>query len=149
MPHFEYERATLVLAEAEYFGKKLACQKYQVPPTTYNGWKQRLKKDKKLREMVAAQSQVLSQQWQGETIKTLNLALSQMQQTMRKAPTELDFKSERGAEMWVKTISSLAGAIKNLGELALATHVLMEDESDEDGGSANALNFKNETPNSV
>ena len=133
MPQFEYERSAKVLADAEYFGKKLACQKYQVPPTTYNGWKQRLKKDKKLREMVAAESQVLSQQWQGETIKTLNFVLIQIQQAMKKAPTELDFNSERGAEVWAKTISSLAGAIKNLGELAIATHVLMEDESDENG----------------
>ncbi len=134
MPHFDYKRATKVLAEAEYFGKKLACQKYQVPSTTYNGWKQRLKKDKKLREMVAAESKVLSQQWQGETIKTLNFVLIQIQQAMKKAPTEFDFKSERGAEMWAKTVSSLAGAVKNLGELAIATHVLMEDESDENGG---------------
>jgi len=35
MPKFPYDRAALVLSEATYFGKKLACQKYHVPQALF------------------------------------------------------------------------------------------------------------------
>ena len=75
MPAFPYNRAAFVLAEGMYFGKKLACKKYQVPKTTYTNWNKRLKTDDKLAHLVAIQSKALSQQWQEDSIRCLKQTL--------------------------------------------------------------------------
>ncbi len=128
MPAFPYERAALVLAEAMYFGKKSACQKYQVPRTTYTNWNKRLKTDNKLAHLVTIESEALSQQWQGDTIKCLKQTLFSIQQIMENHPFSHSPQTIEEIELWSKNIEALSKMIKSLGELAISGHVLLQDE---------------------
>ena len=128
MPEFPYERAALVLAEAKYFGKKLACQKYQVPRTTYTNWKKRLGTDNKLASLVATESLALTQQWQSDTIICLKQTLFSIQKAMDNHPFSLKPQTVEEKELWAKHIEALSKMIKSLGELAISSHVLLEDE---------------------
>lgn len=128
MPAFPYERAALVLAEAMYFGKKLACQKYQVPRTTYTNWNKRLKTDDKLSRMVTIQAEALSKQWQDDTIRCLKQTLFAIQQTVKNAPFSHKPQTVEEKELWCKSVTALAQMIKALGELTISSHVLLEDE---------------------
>ena len=128
MPAFPYNRAALVLAEAMYFGKKLACQKYKVPRTTYTNWNKRLQTDDKLAHLVATQSSALSQQWQGDTIRCLKQTLSCIEQALLNHPFSHKPQNAEEIELWSKSIVALAQMIKSLGDLTISSHVMLEDE---------------------
>ncbi len=128
MPAFPYERAALVLAEARYFGKKLACQKYQVPRTTYSNWKKRLETDNKLAHMVATQSEALSQQWQGDTIRCLKQTLFSIQKAFDNHPFSHAPRTIEEKELWGKNVVALSKMITSLGNLVISSHVLLENE---------------------
>ena len=128
MPAFPYARAALVLAEAMYFGKKLACQKYQVPRTTYTNWNKRQKTDDKLASMVTTQSKALTQQWQGDTIKCLFQTLLCIDKAFKNHPFSHQPQTIEEIELWGKNIVALSQVIESLGDLTIASHVLTEDE---------------------
>lgn len=128
MPAFPYERAALVLAEARYFGKKLACQKYQVPRTTYTNWRKKLNSDDKLSEMVAIEAKALSEQWQGDTIICLKQTLFSIQTVLSNHPFPHPPQTTEEIELWAKSVEALSKIIKSLGDLTLGSHVLFEDE---------------------
>ena len=111
-----------------YFGKKLACQKYLVPRTTYTNWNKRLKTDDKLAHLVAIQSEALSQQWQGDTIRCLKQTLSCIEQTLSNHPFSHKPQNAEEMELWSKSVVALAQMIKALGDLTISSHVLLEDE---------------------
>ena len=130
MPAFPYDRAALVLAEATYFGKKLACQKYTVPRTTYTNWKKRLQTDNKLANLVTIQSEALSKQWQGDTIRCLKLALNTIQEGLSKHPFSYQPQTAEEKELWGNNILALSKMVKSIGDLTIAGDVLNDDSND-------------------
>ena len=130
MPAFPYNRAAFVLAEGMYFGKKLACKKYQVPKTTYTNWNKRLKTDDKLAHLVAIQSKALSQQWQEDSIRCLKQTLLCIEKAIENNPFSHKPQNVEEIELWSKSIVALAQMIKSLGDLTISSHVMLEDESE-------------------
>ena len=127
MPAFPYARAAIVLAEATYFGKKLACQKYTVPKTTFNNWNKRLKTDNKLANLVTIQSEALSKEWQGDSIKCLKKVLFTIQEGLEKHPFSEEPQTIEEKELWSNSILALSKMVKSIGDLTIAGDVLTDD----------------------
>lgn len=130
MPNFPYSRAALVLAEASCFGKQLACSKYHVANSTYNDWKQRLGKDDKLAELYQETLSKLREEWQEDSIKALKKGLEIIYCGFENHPFEGKPVGDRQIEAWGRNIDALSKAIKSIGDLAISTHILKEDDED-------------------
>lgn len=71
--------------------------------------------------------------WQEEAVDTLRACLKAFKTHLAIASTE-KLETPRDREAWAKQMDSLAKAVKSIGDLAVSTHVLMEDEDYEDEG---------------
>lgn len=131
MPSFNYERASYILAEAMVFGKKSTCQKYSIPSRTYEYWRARLRTDGQLSELYQQALKELKQEWQEDSIKTLKKGLNVIYKGLNNNPLEQSPKDAREIEAHAKYLDSLSRIIKSVGDLAISTHVLKEDEEEE------------------
>ena len=130
MPAFPYERASFVLAEGTIFGKKSACERFNVIGRTYDDWNSRLKTDEKLRRMYEDCLKEIKQEWQEDAVKALKLSLRTICQQLEFHPITRSPESVEEIEAWAKSMDSLAKIIKTVGDLTISTHVLKESEAD-------------------
>lgn len=124
---FPYPRASLILAESNYFGRKATCQKYQVPSSTYDDWKARLKKDDQLIQMYNEELTKLREDWQEDTIRTLKKALSTVEQALINHPFKHEPKTVEERLVWAKNVEALAKVIGAVGDMAVGGHVLLRE----------------------
>lgn len=134
---FNYERAARTLAESTYYGKRAACSKFHVSPRTFDNWKARLKTDEQLNSLYRQhlnnyekKLDGLRDLWQEEAVGTLRACLKAIKTHLAITSTE-KLATTRDREAWAKQIDSLAKAVKSIGDLAVATYVLIEDDDSE------------------
>lgn len=132
MTVFPYVKAAVVLAHADIFSKRSACLFYDVASGTFDRWRNRLKSDEKLRKMHQQEYQTAKDEWQEETSHTLKLGLLSLQKAFKNDIFEFNPKNARDREAWAKGVDSMAKAIRSVGDLAISTIVLNDDEDDED-----------------
>ena len=128
MPTFNYERASIALAEGVLFGKKSTCEKFNIPNRTYDDWHVRLKTDEKLIKLYHEAVKELKQQWQEESIQTLRMALYIFRQGLENHPFSRQPKDVAEMEVWSKSMDSMAKAIKSIGDLAISGSFLNDDD---------------------
>lgn len=135
---FNYARAAKTLAEAAYYGKRSACSKFNVSLRTFDNWKARLKTDEQLISLYQQQRinyenklDNLRDLWQEEAVGTLRACLGAIKTQIDNAPKG-KIETTRDREAWAKQMDSLAKAVKSIGDLAVCTHVLMEDEDEDE-----------------
>ncbi len=114
---FPYERASLAIAEADIFGDGAVLKKYGINQSTLWRWRDRASEDPKLHESALLKKRMLLVGWQQDAVKTLKIALSELNKRLPLAATEED----------AKVIHSIAGACKIVGELKIAASAIEED----------------------
>ncbi len=124
---FPYPRASMILAESNFFGIKATCQKYKVPSSTYNDWKARLKKDDKLVQMYHEKLEKLREDWQEDTIRTFKIALSTLDQALINHPFNHQPQTVQERLTWAKNVEAVAKVITAVGEMAVGGHVLLRE----------------------
>ncbi len=132
LAEFPYKKAAYILAYAQLFGKRSACDRYQIKSGTYDGWKNKLKKDEVLKQLYLQELDKLFSEWQGETVRALKRGLEVAYQGFDTHPFEKKPENIKEQLAWAKTMDATGRVIRAIGELAIGTHVLME-EDDEEG----------------
>lgn len=132
MADFPYTKASIVIAHAKLFSKRKACDIYNVKSSTYDQWRNRLNSDEKLQQMCDHELKKLANQWQGETVTALKKGLQVANMAFDNHPFRLPPKTNRDIEAWAKAADSMSKLIKNIGDLAISTTVLNEEDGDDD-----------------
>lgn len=128
MPEFPTQRASVVLAHGKLFTKKAACSLYDVASGTYDRWRNRLNTDPDFKEIYYEELDKLSNQWQGETVRTLKKGLEVTQQAFDNHPFRISPKNPKETFAWAKAADSMSKLIKSVGDLAISTTVLNDED---------------------
>ena len=121
-PKYTAERASNILAEADFFGDSKTCQKWEITSQTLRNYRSRVKDDDELLQLLALKKRLLVTGWQEDAVKTIRVVLNQIQDRVKVASTEED----------AKVIHAISGALKIVGELKIAADALSEaDQVDE------------------
>lgn len=129
---FNYLKASQVLAHAKLFTKSAACSFYGVPSGTYDRWKNKLKTDQKLLNLYNSALIKLQEEWQGETVRALKKGLEVMYIAFENHPFDKKPVTSVEQRNWGYNVDSAGKAIKSIGDLAIGTKVLMEDDDDDE-----------------
>lgn len=113
---FPYEKASIVLAEADIFGDDATAKRWGITTRTIYNYRDRATLDPKLSESFILKKRMLLVDWQTEATKTIRIALNTLNTRIPTATTEED----------AKVIHAIAGACKVIGELKLASDALNE-----------------------
>jgi hypothetical protein len=116
---FPYEKASTILAEAELFGDDATAKRWGITTRTIYNYRDRATSDAKLSESFILKKRVLLVNWQADATKTIKVGLSELNRRIPIARSEED----------AKVIHAIAGAIKIVGELKIASDALSEPES--------------------
>ena len=117
MPNPSIDRMSLAIAEGDFFGDHTAASRYSISVRSIQRWRKRALEDPNLSQSVAEKKRLLLSQWQTEATKPLSVALEELARRMPLAETEAD----------AKVIYAIAGVCKILGELKLASGLLLND----------------------
>lgn len=131
-PQFPTQRASVVLAHGKLFTKKAACSLYDVASGTYDGWRNRLNDDPDFKELYYQKLDELSNQWQGESVRTLQLGLMTTQEALKNHPFKKAPENYRDTLAWAKAADSMSKLIKSVGDLTIGTTVLLDEDDDDE-----------------
>lgn len=112
---FPYEKASIVIAEAEIFGDKNTLARWGINQSTLWRWRDRRLSDPKLHENALLKTRMLLVDWQTDATRTLKTGLLRLNELIPQA-TAND----------AATIHAIAGACKIIGELKIASDALSE-----------------------
>lgn len=112
---FPYEKASIVIAEAEIFGDKNTLARWGINQSTLWRWRDRRLSDSKLHESALLKTRMLLVDWQTDATRTLKTGLNRLNELIPVA-TAND----------AATIHAIAGACKIIGELKIASDALSE-----------------------
>lgn len=132
MAEFPYDRASQILAYGKLFSRKAALELYDVKPSTYDSWKNKLKKDQALIDLTQEAFINLKEEWKEESVFSLKLALRTANKAFTNHPFDKKPETIKEKIAWAKSLTAVALAIKNIGELTIGTVVLQEDDTEED-----------------
>lgn len=113
MSQFPYEKASLILAEAELFGDKQVATRWDVSDRTIRRYRVKAATDSQLSSLVQLKKQLLGQNWRDDATKTLKVALNKLNELIEK-----DGDTNR--------IFAVSGAIKIVGELKISIDALSD-----------------------
>lgn len=111
------ERMSLAVAEGDFFGDHTAASRYNVSVRSIQRWRKRALEDPVLSQSVTEKKRLLLSRWQAEASRPISVALEQLAQRMPTASTAED----------AKMIYAIAGVCKVLGEMKLASGLLLGD----------------------
>lgn len=117
MPNPSVDRMALAIAQADYLGDAACCQRFGISSRTLQRWRYRSKRDPALAASVSDKKRMLLETWQVEAIAPLKTAFEELARRMPLAESEAD----------AKVIYAIAGVCKILGELKLASGLLLND----------------------
>lgn len=134
MSEFNYLKASQVLAHGKLFTKAAACSFYDLPSGTYDNWKNKLKngKDQKLLDLYNSALIKLTEEWQGETVRALKKGLEVLHLAFENHPFDKKPTTPVEQRNWGYNVDCTGKAIKSIGDLAIGTKILMEDDDVED-----------------
>lgn len=113
MSEFPYEKASIILAEAELFGDKQVAVRWEISDRTIRRYRVKAASDRQLSSLVQLKKQLLGQNWRDDATKTLKIALHKLSKLI-----EEDGETNR--------IFAISGAIKIVGELKIASDALSD-----------------------
>lgn len=113
-PKFSRERASMILAEAEFFGDNQILSKWGITRQTLHNYRVRLQTDDELLQLFTLKKRLLTADWQADATKTLKVGLNELNRRMPIAECEED----------AKVIHAIAGAIKIVGDLKITSDAL-------------------------
>ena len=114
-PRYTPDRASMMLAEAEYFGDRFACDKWQITSRCLYNYRAKLKTDKTLSDLFTLKKRILAIDWKSSTVKTLKITCERLNRLIPTATKE-------DADL----IHAIVGAAKIFGELNIAFEALSE-----------------------
>lgn len=117
-PKFSRERASMILAEAEIFGDNQILSKWGITRQTLHNYRVRMQSDDELLHLFTLKKRMLLIDWQQDATKCIKVGLSELQKRMPVAASEED----------AKLIHAIAGAVKIVGELKIASDALADSE---------------------
>jgi hypothetical protein len=120
---FPYERASTILAEADIFGEDLTAKRWRISPRTIFNYRQKSRVDQKLKESVGTKKKLLTDQWGKDCVKSVKLALRTLDEIIPRA-TEVLSGDLEAAKAYAAVLHAVAGAVKVVGELSLASEAL-------------------------
>lgn len=134
MTEFNHLKASQVLAYGKLFKKSVACKLYDVKSCTYDQWKNRLKhrKDEKLQIMYEEALAKMVEKWEEENDRALTEGLKMMQIGFKNHPFNKEPRSASEKRNWGYTIECAGKAIKSMGDLAIGSKVLSEEDDELD-----------------
>ena len=132
MPGFQYRKVALYLAEAQFTSRKAVIAKYKLSGNTYDMWVQRLRNDPELRDIYQTCLEEMTKSWQAEAVRTLKKAMEIALLGLENNPFEDKPRQDRSKEIWGKNMSAMSNILKTMGDLNISTHVLFEDEVEEE-----------------
>ena len=118
MQKFPYEKASMAIAEADIFGDKNTIVRWGINQSTLWRWRDRALHDSKLHESATLKRRMLLVDWQTDATKTLRVGMTRLNELIPIAKAED-----------APTIHAIAGAIKIIGELKIASEALSEPTS--------------------
>lgn len=118
MSEFPYERAAIILAESELYGDLSTSNRWGITDRTIRNYRARAVSDSKLSCLFQIKRQLLEREWINDATRTLKTGLNRLNQLIPVA-TASD----------AATIHAIAGAIKIVGELKIASDALSEPTS--------------------
>lgn len=113
MSQFPYEKAAIILAEAELYGDKRVSLRWGITDRTIRNYRARAVEDPQLSSLFQLKSQLLEREWTADATKALKVSLDKLIELVKD-----DGKPEQ--------IHAVAGAIKIVGELKIASDALSE-----------------------
>lgn len=116
---FPYEKAAIVIAEADIFGDKYALEKWGINRSTLWRWRDRAQSDFDLHQNATLKKRMLLAGWQEDATNTIKIALSELNRRIPLAATEDD----------ARMIHAISGALKVVGELKIGADVISGAES--------------------
>jgi hypothetical protein len=116
-PKYTPERASAILAEAEFWGDEQICKKWQITRRTLRNYRVRLRVDDELSQLFLVKKRLLMIDWQEDATQALKIALSELSRRIPIAASEED----------AKLIHAIAGACKIVGELKIQYEALVDD----------------------
>ena len=108
----DYDRVSLILVEAVYFGEKVTADKQGVSLRTIQNYRTRLKTDSKLAQIFALKKQLFEQNWTEEISLTTRMAMRFIQ----RASVEMTPSPE--------ATHAIAGALKIVAEIGLTKDLM-------------------------
>lgn len=117
---FNRERAAAILAEADLFGDSKILSRWAITRQTLHNYRVRLEDDAELLQLFTLKKRLLLVDWQADATKTIKVGLSRLQELIPNA-------SKEDAD----TIHAIAGAVKIVGELKIASDALSEPAPDQ------------------
>ena len=114
-PRYTPDRASAMLAEAEYFGDRFACDKWDITSRCLYNYRAKLKTDKTLSDLFVLKKRILAIDWKSSTVKTLKITCERLNRLIPTANRE-------DADL----IHAIVGAAKIFGELNIASEALSD-----------------------
>ena len=126
-PNFNYERAAMILVEADFFGDKETASRWGITDRSIRNYRSRLAEDRQLSALFQVKRQLFSASWVDDAAKTLKVGLAELNKRIPTARDEDD----------AKIIHAIAGAVKIVGELKIGHEALIDEpEHRQQGQSA-------------
>lgn len=116
-PKYTPDRASMILAEAEFFGDSPTCKKWDITRQTLHNYRVRMKTDDDLLQLFTLKCRILLVEWQQDTTRTIKVALNELNRRMPIATEEED----------AKVIQAIGNILKICGELKIASEALADD----------------------
>ena len=115
-PGFNPERASSILAEAEYMGDKPTAERWGITDRTIRNYRKRLLDDPQFSIVFQAKKQLFCRTWIDDATGTLKVGFARLKDLLQNGRREdADF------------IHAVAGALKIVGELNIAYTVLNDE----------------------
>jgi hypothetical protein len=112
-PSINYERAAIILAEADLFGDRQIAARWGIGDRTVRNYRTRAVSDSKLSSLYQLKKQLITRDWQTDATRALKVGLDKI--------THLIRDDGEPAQ-----IHAVAGAIKIIGELKIASEALSD-----------------------
>jgi hypothetical protein len=125
---FPYERAAMILAEAEIFGDVETCKRWSITRQTLYRYRVRSQEDGELSQSVTLKKRMLLYGWQQDCAASIKKTLKVFDGLMEDARAASCDGEER-AVSFAAVLKSVAGGLKIVGELKLAAEALNESDS--------------------